>query len=342
MLRLVVRNFIETAWPVGSRFLAKNSAIGLSPASIRNTMSDLETLGFLGHPHTSAGRIPTELGYRKFVDELMETSALAPGEKAMLRSELERLMGDTENLLRDGSRLLARLSNLLGIVLSPRLSTGTLERFEIVPLSSTRAMFVLSVRGGMVRTIVFEVESELSRDRLDRVVALLNERLAGLTLEEIQRTLGPRLRDLDDEPSGIIRLVLSEGPTLFNDSAEARRLRHGGTQNLLTQPEFQEAADLQPLIDLIEDENYVINLLDEREGEGPLGRAVISIGSEHSVERLGKYSIVTARYQIGDTAGTIGVVGPIRMDYTRVVPLVEGMAALLCRDSDIPQAEDPT
>ena len=188
ILRLVVRSFVETAGPVGSRTLARRYPLGLSPASIRNTMSDLEELGYLGHPYTSAGRMPTQRGYRAFVDELMAAPELSPVEKQLIKAKLDQMMGDTEELFRESSRLLSRMSNLLGVVLSPRISTGVLERLDVVPLSSSRVMIVISVRSGLVKTIIFETDVALKRRDLDCVIALLNERLAGLRLEEIRHT----------------------------------------------------------------------------------------------------------------------------------------------------------
>jgi heat-inducible transcriptional repressor len=334
ILKLVVQRFIDTAGPVGSVHLSSHFGLGLSPASIRNTMNDLEALGYLGHPHTSAGRIPTEQGYRTFVDELMDTPALTPLQQQTLQLHLERARGDTEALMREGSRLLGQLTNLLGVVLSPRLSTGILERLEVVPLSSTHAMFVVSVRGGLIRTILLHVASELTRTQLDHVVRLLNERLAGLTLEEIRLTCTQRVKDMEDGGTGLIQLVLNESDVLFNEVPDVRRVQFGGAPNLMTQPEFRESSDLMGLMSLMESGGSVIQLLEEQRPPEPDGRASISIGSENlaggledtSIRRV---SVVTARYQRGTTTGTVGVIGPTRMDYTHVVALVEGMAALL-------------
>lgn len=335
ILRLVVTSFIDTAGPVGSRFLAKSSGIALSPASIRNTMSDLEEYGYLDHPYTSAGRVPTELGYRTFVDELMGSPRLSELEKRTLKAELDRLIGDTEQMFRESSRLLGRFSNLLGVVLSPKLSSGILERMEVVQLSSSRVMFVVSVKGGLVKTIVLELESDLHRKDLDRVVHILNERLAGLSLEEIRRTYPARVRDLRSDDTGIVRLILNEGALLFSDPAETRRLQYAGTQNILLQPEFQDASDLRNLIEMLEDEDYVVHMLEDRRGsDGEAGRATIRIGRENNQEKVERYSIVTAPYRIGRAAGTVGVIGPMRMDYERVIALVESIATLLSRTDD--------
>ena len=293
-------------------------------------MSDLEDLGYLRHPYTSAGRMPTQLGYRAFVNELMDLPELSIAEKKGLKARLDVLMGDTEELLRQSSRLLGRMSNLFGVVLSPRLSTGVLERLDVVPLSSSRVMIVISVRSGLVKTIIFETEVMLKRADLERIVAILNERLVGLRLEEIRRTYASRTRDLDDDRTGIVRLILNESMTVFSEPPESRLL-HGGTQQLLTQPEFQETEDVRRLIELIENEGYIVQLF-EGQHSAPVvvpGQAVVSIGSENGDEKAQKYSIVTAQYQVGETIGTVGILGPMRMDYERAVALVEHMAGLL-------------
>ncbi len=337
ILRLVVQSFIDTAGPVGSRFVSKNFPIGLSPASVRNTMSDLEELGYLDHPYTSAGRVPTELGYRTFVDELMESPELSKTEKTAIKKELESLMGDTEKLLKESSKMLGRLSNLLGLVLSPRLSAGILDRLEVVPLSSSRAMFVISVRGGLIRTIVLQIESDVPRHELDIIVAMLNERLAGLTLEEIRKTCADRVKDLDDEVTGIVQLVLKERGTLFSEAANAARLQYGDTRNVLAQPEFSELPELRSFMDLIEDRETVVRLIekDDEDGLSDVGVAEIRIGSDiGNLEDVSDYSLVTAKYVLGTTEGTVGVLGPKRMDYARVVGLVEGIAALLSTEQE--------
>ncbi len=334
MLRLVVQHFIETAGPVGSRSLVKKYGLDLSPASIRNTMSDLEAMGYLDHPYTSAGRMPTELGYRTFVDELMETPELSPAERQMLKVRLAQLVSDTDELLRESSRLLGQLTDLLGVALSPRLSTGVLERLDVVPLTGERLMFVLSVRGGMVKTIVVEFESDVQRSALERVVSILNERLAGLTLREIRETHKERVRDIDDR-TGIVRLVLDKSAVLFSEPPEGRLL-HGGTQNILRQPEFQEPDDVRHLLEVIEDEHLVVRLLEDmlEAHAQDVGQPLISIGSESRSEEVDQYSIVVSPYRMGDSVGTLGVIGPTRMNYGRVVALVQNMATMLNRPAE--------
>jgi len=332
ILRLVVEAFVDSAGPVGSRTLAKKSSLDLSAASIRNTMADLEDMGYLDHPYTSAGRVPTRLGYRTFVDELMDTPELSPVERQVLEMRLAQLVNDTDELLQESTRLLSKLSNLLGIALTPRLSSGVLERIEIVPLSDARLMFVLSVRGGLVKTIVLEFESNLPRSKIDRVVSILNERLAGLTLREIRETHEERMQNLRDD-TGLIQLVIEESPLLFSEPEEGR-LQFKGTQNILSQPEFQEPDKVRRLLETIENEDQVVEVLEGLFESNPeaVGQATVRIGNAaEDEEEMDAYSIVTSPYQLGDTIGTLGVIGPPRMDYRRAVALVENAAALVNR-----------
>ncbi|WP_263835835.1 heat-inducible transcriptional repressor HrcA [Salinibacter sp.] len=341
ILRLVIEQFVDTAGPVGSRSLAKDASVDLSPASIRNTMADLEDMGYLDHPYTSAGRVPTRLGYRTFVDELMDTPELSEVEQEVLKVKLARLVSDTDELLSESTRLLSKLTNLLGIALTPRLSTAMLDRLDIVPLSGSRLMFVLSVRGGLVKTVVLSFEPDLKRSKMDRIVSTLNERLAGLTLHEIRDTYEERLDDLPDE-TGLLALVLDEASILFSEPDEGR-LQFDGTQNILSQPEFQEPDDMRHLIETIEDEDRIVQVIENLFEANPdaVGQAVVRIGSETDQEEMDAYSIVLSPYQLGDTVGSLGVIGPKRMDYGRAVALVENMAAVVNRPAD-DETTDPS
>ncbi len=332
ILNLVVRNFIDTAGPVGSRKLVKRSSLDLSPATVRNTLCDLEEQGFLRHPYRSAGRMPTERGYRAFVNELMDTPELSAAERKLLKERMDRLIGDADALFRETSRLLSRMTNLLGVVLSPKISTGVLERLEVVQLSGSNIMIVISVRSRLVKTIIYETTLEIRRSDLDRIVAILNERLAGLRLDVIRRDYASRTRDLDNDPTGIVQLILNESAVLFSDSVEGR-LTHAGTSGLLTQPEFQGTTEMRQLIQLIEDEGYVVQLFEQAPNQlrDTGNRVSVSIGSE--IEDESAYSIVTAQYNVGESVGTVGLLGPMRMDYGRAISLIEGMASLLNRST---------
>lgn len=329
ILQLVVQHFIDTAGPVGSRSLARQFDIGLSPASIRNTMADLEDMGYLDHPYTSAGRMPTQMGYRTFVDELMQAPKLSDADRHALKGQLAQLVSDTDEMLRESTKLLSKLSNLLGMALSPSLSTAMLERLDIVPLTGPRLLFVLNVSGGLVKTIVLEFEADVDRADLDRVVSMLNERLAGLTLAEIRETHEERVRGIEDT-TGIVDLVREQSTPLFSEPQQ-RRLQIGGAQNLLNQPEFQETDDVRHFFELLEDETLMVNLLEDLGDIAPdaAGNTYIRIGSDNDNDEMASYSVVVSPYRMGDTVGTLGLMGPTRMDYRRAVALVRTMANVL-------------
>ncbi len=304
-------------------------------------MKDLEAKGYLGHPYTSAGRVPTNLGYRTFVDSLMESTAVTRVERRLMKTRLADVLDDSDALFREGSRLLARLAQLLGVVLSPQMTAGVLERLEIVPVSSDRVMFVLSVEGGLIKTIVLHLAIDVRRDRLDRLVELLNERLAGLTLDEIRRTCVPRVIDLKDEETGIVQLILCESSQLFSDEPNSRTVEMEGTTFVLAQPEFTSAESIRAFMGLIDDESSVVRLLEEPEDHAARnpGQATVHIGHEVAAQDDGKgdtrdLSVVTAPYYRSNMQGTIGVIGPTRMDYARVIALVEGIAMLMSWPND--------
>lgn len=216
VLHYVVHDFIETATPVGSRFISKRheDVLGLSSATIRNIMSDLEYLGYIDHPHTSAGRVPTDRGYRFYLDSLMHTEALSPDEQQTIREGLDGAQ-EMEEMLRESSRLIGRISRQLCVVTSPHLSSGVFERLELVPITSNRILVVISIKSGLVRTIMMEAGIEINRGRLDELARRMNEKLSGLTLQEIRDTFVERMRDAQDEPTGLIRLFIDSVDKLF-------------------------------------------------------------------------------------------------------------------------------
>jgi heat-inducible transcriptional repressor len=327
ILRAAIQAFVQTAGPVGSRTLAERFDLGISSASIRSTLSALGEAGYLDQPHTSAGRVPTARGYRTFVDELMAAPLLSQAEKHLLKAELDRMAGDTDALLRETSKLLGTLSNLLGVVLKPRVAPGVLERIEAVPVSSSRVVFVLSLTGGLVKTILLELDTDVPRDHLEHVVQRLNERIAGLTMDEIRRTFAERVRDLDDATrAGIVRLIVDRQHAFFAEPS-TERVALSSTSPLLGQPEFQEPSELRRLIAMLEDEHFLVQLLEE-DRVGAAGVARITIGREGGGETEG-FSVVTAQYRLGGAVGTVGVVGPMRMDYARAVGIVEQAARTL-------------
>jgi len=323
VLRHVVQNFILTANPVGSRYLAKHCGLNLSPATIRNLMSDLEERGYLNHPHTSAGRVPTDKGYRVYVDMLMDIEDLSNKEVENIERKLDQF-DNREELLAHASDLLGSISSQLSIVTNPQLATGKLDRLEMVSLSSNRIMIIITVQTGLVKTLVMEVQSAVGRDKLDAITQVLNERLHGFTLKQIRETFSERVKDVQNEDTGLIRLFVESVDELFTDAKDRDRLFISGTRDILNNPEFNSPDKIRSVIELIDDKEIIIHVLESHGEKG--SDLAISIGKENTEKRLRNYSVITTRYLMGDIFGTVSVIGPKRMNYSRIIPLVDHIA----------------
>jgi heat-inducible transcriptional repressor len=328
ILRHVVHNYIQTAVPVGSRYISKHLEQSLSAASIRNVMADLEESGYLSHPHTSAGRIPTDSGYRFYIEYLMEVEQLSETEKIDIQQQLDQT-NDAEETLRETSKLLGRISHQLSIVTSLNLSNGVFEKIELIPVASSKLLVVISVRTGIVRTIMMEVGGEVKREHLDQVSRLMNERLTGLTLKEIRDTFVDRIRDMQNEKTGLIRLFIESVDQLFTDSKEYEKILISGTKNIIEQPEFIDPKNFRSVIELIENEDFIVHLLEKHDEQQK--DSVVTIGSENLEDSAKDYSVVTAPYTVDSVSGRIGIIGPTRMNYSQVIPLVDYVAQIIAK-----------
>ncbi|MGE5410935.1 MAG: heat-inducible transcriptional repressor HrcA [Clostridiales bacterium] len=327
ILRNIIHQFVLTANPVGSRNIAKKFAIGLSPATIRNIMADLEDAGYLDHPHTSAGRIPTDKGYRFFVDALMEPPQLSFEEKEVIARELKQYTDETDELIRVTSNLISGITNQLACVTFPNLDAGVLEKLQIVQLTSSRILVVVSIKSGLIKTITLELSAEVNGDHILTMQNLINERLSGLKLTEIQRTFGERFKDVSEAYRPIIRIFLNSADKIFADTNKAEKAIITGAKNILRQPEFENHELLQSAIELIEDKDVIIQILDNRKSSND--DVIIRIGSENKSEKLSEYSLITKDYTLGDITGTIGVVGPRRMQYSKVIAIISYASEVL-------------
>ncbi len=321
VLKNIIQNFILTATPVGSNLLARQSDLGLSPASIRNVMADLEEQGYLSHPHVSAGRIPTDKAYRLYVNGLIEFNEIGKLEQETIYQDLKGI-SDTEDLLKEASKLLSRISHQLSIVSSPNLIIGRLNRIEVLKISSTKILVILTIESDVVKTITMEFISDINQNKLEKITNFLNERLSGLTLKEIRDTFHDRVKDFENEETGLIRLFLGNTDKLFSDFSSKERVHISGATNILSQPEFESPEKIRSIVELIDNEDIIIHIIDRYEEKMSPNGITILIGSENDFEKLQNYSIIISSYKIGDTKGTIGVIGPKRMEYQRLIPLV--------------------
>ena len=309
ILRSIVQQFILTASPVGSRNITKRFDVGVSPATVRNIMSDLEDSGFINHPHTSAGRIPTDKGYRYYVDALMEIQKLKNSDKGFIDKNLDQNILETDEILKIASKLLSTITKQIACVTYPTLDNGILEKIQLVILSSTRLLVVVSIKSGLVKTMTLEFESEVESEKLHKVESLLNERLNGLTFQEIRKTFKDRLSDIGDAEKPIIRLFIDSVDKIFKDHKKEDKLVITGATNIIQQPEFDDPGKFQSVIELIEDKDIIIHIMDKRRTENK-NNVLISIGSENEEEKFNEYSLITKEYTFGETSGTVGIIGP--------------------------------
>lgn len=328
ILRSIVQQFILTASPVGSRNITKRFDIGVSPATVRNIMSDLEDSGFINHPHTSAGRVPTDKGYRYYVDSLMEIQMISSSEKRIIDRTLETKNNEPDEILKIASRLLSSITKQIACVTYPTLDHGILTKIQLVSLSSTRLLVVVSIQSGLVKTITLEFETEINQEKLSNVESLINEKLNGLTFQEIRDTAKDRLSDFAGEEKPIMRLFVDSVDKIFKDVKKDEKILITGATNIIQQPEFDEPGKFQGVIELIEDKDIIIHIMDKKKSDYD-NNILITIGSENEDEKLNEFSLITKEYSFGETSGTVGIIGPKRMEYSKVVAIVSYLGAML-------------
>ena len=327
VLEAVIRTYVETAQPAGSRELAKRFPLGVSPATIRNTMSDLETKGFLYHPHTSAGRIPTDVAYRLYVDALLPRVTFTPRERETLQAQIAGGGSAMESILRRAAQSLGVITQELGVALGPRFDQSRLERIELAHLSSDRILVVLTLQGGGVRTIFVEARGLVADAAIAEVARVLNERLAGLTLQQVRSSLAQRLRDSSAEAAELLNIFIEEGEQIFDAAvAGGDDVVLGQASVLAEQPEFSDADSMRRLMALTDTRHHLARLLRQRSGTAGVS---ITIGNEHDDPALEPFTLVTAQYHAGALNGVIGVIGPTRMPYHKVISLVAHTSQLV-------------
>ena len=326
VLEAVVQTYIETAEPAGSQTIARRFGLGVSPATIRSTMSELEDKGYLFHPHTSAGRIPTDRAYRIYVDSIMRLSPPSHQEQNTLR-ELIGTRSAADEILRRAAQVLGVLTQELGVAVAPALDQMIMERLELVQVTSERLLLVFNLQSGVVRTIFVEVPGLVQAASVQQVAHVLNERLAGLTLEDIRSTAPERLRDATGTENGreLLNIFIAERDGLFDLSNESSPVVLGSAQMLADQPEFPSNSRMRELLRLTEGRDLLRQALETRRQRG----ISITIGGENPETRLSDFTLVTSSYEAGGLKGVIGVMGPTRMPYDKIIGLVEHTSRLV-------------
>ncbi|OGJ86027.1 MAG: heat-inducible transcription repressor HrcA [Candidatus Raymondbacteria bacterium RifOxyA12_full_50_37] len=327
VLQTLVRDYISSAEPTSSRTVSRKSGLMLSPASIRNIITDLEEKGYVSQPHTSAGRIPTNRGYRYYVDYLIEIAGLSTKEQGEVDGTCSSLVSSVEEITSATAKLLSSMSAELGLVLAPRFYKGVFKKLDIVPLSEKNILLVLAIESGLVNTVTCEIKSVYDEKELERACAFINERLEGKQLSEIKERLEEIVRTEDSKTISAVRLFVDNARDLF-DFPDKKIIHVEGTSNIVSQPEFSTLERVGSVIGLLERKELLVSPLEKRMKDG----VYITIGEENTEDNLEQYSIVTANYSIGGISGikgTLGIMGPPRMQYERLISLVDYTARFL-------------
>lgn len=327
ILAAIVREYILTGEAVGSRTLVRQQGINQSPATVRNVMSDLEDAGLLHQPHASAGRIPTDLGLRFFVDRLMKTRELTHAEQQEILARYKLSNLELQELLREVSRLLSDLSQQCALVLVPRSDAAKLKRIEFVAIRQRKMIAVLVLDSGQVLNRLLDVEP-LSREEIEGVHRYLNELCVGNSLGEVRRLVEQALESEQSRYDRIAARALALGIQALRSEPTPDEVLVEGQSRLLDAPVGRDPEQARALLRAIEEKRTVLRLLDETiRGEG----VQVFIGAETKEEEIKSCAVVARAYGGSNAVGTLGVIGPSSMDYPRVIPVVEFTAGLLTR-----------
>lgn len=322
ILQAITDDYITTAEPVGSRTIARKYGLGVSPATIRNEMSDLEELGYLEQPHTSAGRVPSDKGYRFYVDVLMDPAEISEETREWLREEMAARSRAMEQMIHRAARILSFLTHYTSVVMAPRTSKTVVRRLHLTPLDEINVLAVVVTEPGFVENHVIELPAPMDEAAVEDLEERLNQLLVGKSLSEMTRGLLSSVREelpsknLYDETAELLMRSLGSG--------EEERVYFDGTLHLFEQPEFRDVERAKALLGFLEQEEAFSTLLSELSRRSG---TQVTIGQEHPMVEMHECSMVTATYRVGQTVvGTVGVLGPTRMDYAKVVSAVGALA----------------
>ena len=326
ILQAIIMNYLETAEPVGSRTISKKFVTEFSSATIRNEMSDLEEMGLIVQPHTSAGRIPTSSGYRLYVDQIMKKDQVSGQEKDVLRSMLKEKTMQLDSLLKEIGDILAAMTKYTSVVTMPQLRRVELKHVQLVPLDQKSAVMILVVDGNIVRNHIIPLAGPVSDRKLYEVSDVLNKELCGRAIDDINLPLIQKIKKECGLDSDTMESLLNAINDTLQHSADTDVFT-AGTTNILNFPEFSDIARARSLMEFFEQKDQVLHMirLEDEDDDSKTGLK-IRIGTENTIEQLHDCSIVTANYRYNDSSvGSISVVGPMRMNYNMVVSALENL-----------------
>lgn len=321
ILQAIINDYIETAEPVGSRTIAKKYNLGISSATIRNEMSDLEEMGFILQPHASSGRIPSDMGYRLYVDHLMQKKELGSEEQKYLQSIISRDISQIDYLMEETAKALSLLTNYTTFISEPVGQRTRIKQIRLLPLDNVSVLLVIATGDNFIKNHVIKMQSVPSDEKLFEIGMCLNRVLQGRALQEIDGAVISKMQMELQDYSELLPPIL-KAIEITMQAAEKVQVHMSGAKNILAFPEFSDIQKAKSLFQTLEEKDVLVTLLEESKSND----LQILIGSENSVQGMKDCSVITATYKMGDnTRGTIGIVGPTRMDYSQVISVLNGM-----------------
>lgn len=324
ILQAIIDDFISTAEPVGSRTIARKYNLGVSSATIRNEMSDLEEMGYLEQPHTSAGRIPSDKAYRFYVDRLMKVKSLKKEETENIKQLYRNKISQIEQVICNTAKILSDITNYTSIVLAPQMNSIVIKHIQLVPIDNRLALLVIVTNAGILKDTVVKIPEDIDADYLNRISNILNKLYKNKSFGQV---------NLDDLAG--VRKEFARNSSLLDTLIDAlsdnyskadKDIYYGGTTNIFNFPEYQDVVRAKSFLNLLEEKELLYKLLSNVESDG----VTVSIGTENPYEELRECSIVSATYKIGDRVlGSIGIIGPTRMEYSKAISAMDYMAKTL-------------
>lgn len=322
ILQAIVDDYIMTAAPVGSRTVSKRSDMGLSPATIRNEMSDLTELGFLEQPHTSAGRIPSEKAYRLYVNHLMDSAKLTDDEADYIKKHLDTRVHEVSEVIRQTARVISDMTNYTSMVMVPQFSALKVKRVTLIPVSEGSAMAVVVTNTGVTKNAMIRIPEALSPEDIEKLSKLISQKLDGHKLNEAVESVLPQIRaEIGEQADAVCEMIEDIERSMSETNVEVV-----GASNILDYPEYSDAAKARQFLTEVETGSYLQKVLAESSDV----EMSVRIGTENDNPEMQDCSVVTVTYKAGGkNIGTMGVVGPTRMDYGKVMAVLKYMSSSL-------------
>ena len=327
ILEAVVLDYIETAEPVGSRTISKKYDLGVSSATIRNEMADLEEMGLIEQPHTSAGRVPSEAGYRYYVDYLMNKSDIKEEAKQLITGQIRAKREQVGEVLRDSMKMLAEVTNCTTVMMLDDKHGTTLKLLQLLPVEPGKALMVIIMEDDKIENRFLEIPESMTKEDLDLVSMMINQNLRGLKVDDWQRNILENIFQNLTHQRQVVDCALEMLSSILGIQNKDKKIYLGGGLNMLSQPEFKDVTKVKNLLESLEQEEVLTQIMAADDNETGI---TVKIGAESGVDQVKDCSVIIANYKVkGETVGKVGLIGPTRMDYATAVSMLNTMALTL-------------